>query len=119
MQDLISEIKITYADNQGDGKTFDQTKHTRRLEWKSNQPVSRNMIVTALIATGEAYNAFESISVAKTIREVDPKAEVFVAREGSVCLYIKTEHPDEMIKALDSADEADMQPDGTIRFWWD
>ncbi len=114
---LLEEIKHTYADNQDDGKSFEETENIRRLEWKAEESVSGDMLETALKATGVGYNDFEPISIARKIILVDPEARVFVAREGSVCLYILTCYHKDMMKAL-NADEDDLQPDGSIRFWW-
>ena len=116
--DLIEEIKLTYADNQDDGKPFEETRNIRRLDWKADIPVSGDKLLAALMATGKGYNDFEPINVTDTILTVDPGAEVYVAREGSVCLYIKTSQPHQMIVTL-NADEGDIQPDGVIRIWWD
>ena len=115
---IIDEIKLTYADNQDDGKSFNDTKGIRRLEWRADELVQGDMIETALKATGAGYNDFEPISVSKTILNTDPQAKVFVAREGSVCLYIITQWPTDMIRAL-NASEGDLQGDGTVRIWWD
>jgi len=116
--DLLAEIKRAYADNQDDGKSFDETKHIRNLDWVAEIPVSGDKLREALKATGEGYNDFEPINVTDTILTVDPEAEVYVARKGSVCLYIKTDLPHHMIVAL-NADEGDIQPDGLVRIWWD
>ena len=90
MTNLLDEIRVTYADNQNDGKSFEATKHIRRLEWKAEEPVSGNDLLEALKATGEGYNDFDPINATDTILTVDLEAEVYVAREGSVCLYIRT-----------------------------
>ncbi len=120
-QNLLDEIKVTYADNQSDGKPFEETEPIRRLDWEASQPVEGDMIETALKATGEGYNEFEPVAVAKTIIRTDPEAKVFVAREGSVCLYIKTAWNTEMMAAMQhaGADETDLQPNGSARIWWD
>ncbi len=118
MKNLIEEIKITYADNQDDGKSFEATEHIRRLDWMADKPVSGSDLLEALKATGQGYNDFDPINATDTILTVDPEAEVYVAREGSVCLYIKTTQPHQMIVAL-NADEGDIQPNGLVRIWWD
>jgi len=118
MNNLLDEIKITYADCQNDGLSFQQTKHIRRLDWKASEYAEGDMIRKALNAIGEGYNAFEPNEVSDIILKVDSDAKVYVAREGSVCLYIKTSKSTEMIEALD-ADECDLQQDGLIRAWWD
>jgi hypothetical protein len=115
---LLDEIKTTYADNQDGGKDFEETKHIRRLDWKAEESVSGENLLEALKAIGEGYNDFDPINATDTILTVDPEAEVYVAREGSVCLYIKTDKPHHMIAAL-NADEGDIQHDGLVRIWWD
>ncbi len=118
MSNLLEEIRHTYADNQDDGKDFDETENVRRLDWRAETPVCGDELLEALKATGQGYNDFEPINVTDTILTVDPEAEVYVAREGSVCLYIKTSQPHQMIVAL-NADEGDIQSDGLVRIWWD
>lgn len=124
-QELLDEIRTAYVDNQNDGRTFEQTQNIRNLDFKASESVSGwNDIEDALKATGEGYNAFEPVSVANRIYEADPEAKVWVAREGSVCLYIETKYKQVMKRALKDADEADTgkgrrgQP-AQIRFWWD
>lgn len=119
---LEKEIRKTFADCQSRYADFDVTKNIRRLDWKATQPVSGNEVREALSAICvDGYNAFDPVNVADAILTVDPEAEVIVAREGSVCLYIKTTHNKLMMMALnnEAADEADVQTDGSIRFWWD
>lgn len=118
MNNLLNEIKITYADNQDDGLSFQQTSHIRRLDWKASEYAEGDMIKKALMAIGGGYNEFEPNKVSDIILKIDYNAKVYVAREGSVCLYIITSKPDKMIKAL-NADEGDLQQDGSIRVWWD
>ncbi len=118
MSNLLEEIKVTYADNQDDDKPFEKTENIRRLDWRAETPVSGNELLEALKATGAGYNEFDPINATDTILTVDPEAEVYVAREGSVCLYVKTSQPHQMIVAL-NADEGDIQPDGLVRIWWD
>ncbi len=115
---LLEEIRRTYSDNQDDGKDFEETENIRRLDWRAETPVSGGKLLGALQAIGASYNDFEPINVTDTILTVDPDAEIYIAREGSVCLYIKTSLPHQMMVSL-NADEVDIQPDGLVRIWWD
>lgn len=119
---LEKEIRKTYADCQSPYASFEVTSKIRRLDWKADEPVSGEDVREALnAACVSGYNEFDPVNVADAILTVDPEAKVYIAREGSVCLYIKTEHKKMMIRALkdEMADEQDIQNDGTIRFWWD
>lgn len=117
---LEREIRITYADCQS-GDYARKFIGQRRLDWKAAKSVSGNEVREALLAACEGYNCFDAAAVASAIVSVDPKAKVYVAREGSVCLYVVTDYPSRMKRnsVMKHADEVDTMKDGSIRFWWD
>lgn len=80
-----------------------------------------------LVAVPGGYNAFEAESAIRNIESAFGNcATVFIAREGSVCLYVKPSravwiggHRGKSISAL-SADEISYEPNFNLfRIWWD
>lgn len=94
----------------------------RNLNFRAETPVS---LAEAAEILGEAipggYNEFSAKLILK-IQKVAPNCQVYMAREGSVCLYLQGEPEDlkkiRKMKCL-HVDECDFEPDGTLRLWWD
>jgi hypothetical protein len=100
---------------------------TRNLNFKASAPVSVKDAVTIMTLaldlkkpTQKGYNEF-SPSLLATL----PKgSKVTLAREGSVCAYVKLPDGDttdlSAIRALTKADECSFSTKaGDIRLWWD
>lgn len=114
---VIAEVKAAYNDR------------TRNLHFKASKPVLASHLLPIVRSIGR-YNKFSPASVSQAIRDVDPKALVYVGRESSVVLYIRTIKKADMRAALKrvKVDELDDQiivngkykPSKTwIRAWWD
>jgi hypothetical protein len=79
-------------------------------------------------ALPEGYNRFEAeTAIAELDAAFGKDAKVFIAREGSVCIYVKPANvvwigsgrPADLTKVL-NADEVSFQPElGMFRIWWD
>lgn len=106
---VYSEVKRAY------------TEKTRKLDFLASRPVRATSLPVVLKAIGE-YNQFYPSRVARAIMSVDKRASVYVGREGSPALYIKTTpaKAPKMRAALRAAkaDEIGTKK-GYIRAWWD
>ena len=113
-----NEVLKAYADcnNKYDHKV-------RNLDFRASEPVSLKDAYDILkVAIPNGYNEFTA-SKLKILDALLPDAECFIAREGSVCLYItghnqtKKEIPELMEMLL--ADEITIEPNKQLRIWWD
>lgn len=106
---VYSEVKRAY------------TEKTRKLDFLTSRPVRAISLPVVLKAIGQ-YNEFNPSRVARAIMSVDKHASVYVGREGSPALYIKTTpgKAPRMRAALKAAraDEIGTKK-GYIRAWWD
>ncbi|KKM89105.1 hypothetical protein LCGC14_1251980 [marine sediment metagenome] len=112
-----SEVREAYADSWLPwGK---EALDRRNLSFKASQPIGPGELSDVLAIIGP-YNSFGPAPVALAIQGADPKATIWVAREGSPCLYIRTTAPAAMRATLlrVEADEIGTE-DGVIRAWWD
>jgi hypothetical protein len=100
-------------------------KGDRNLHFKAPRTVSVTRAAEIMRqAVPDSYNEFTADLIDK-IGTVAPKARVTLAREMSVCLYLK-DSKESLQKVMDlhdenalRADECDLEPDGTLRLWWD
>jgi hypothetical protein len=71
-------------------------------------------------AVPNGYNAFEvERSLGRLVAACGPKAKYYIAREGSVCIYVKVPKGVCVPLRCTNADEVSLEVDGTLRFWWD
>jgi hypothetical protein len=126
-----SEVLEAYADCVGEQN--EDTNRRRNLYFKSTHPVTVAEACALLTkATPEGYNEFKGSLIAKL--PVSDGRKVWLAREGSVCIYVTgPEMPGTMQTKL-KADEFDFYPDKYVktygenkftisgpvtRIWWD
>lgn len=120
---ILFQCKRAYGDCNSAGFAF------RQLDWRCAHTVSARQFVKLIEeCIGVAgYNNF-TIETAKRIAAVAPFARYRLAREGSVCVYIKATPAERAaLAACDhGADEfgsgrvyGALEPDGTLRLWWD
>ena len=104
---VLQEVKRAYTDR------------TRDLDFRASRSVPASSLSVTLKPIGR-YNEFSPTRVARAVRAVDPSARVYVGREYSPVLYIKTTRVVRMIEALRAveADSVSKQPRGWIRAWW-
>jgi len=112
----IKGLAMAYADSRGEPG--------RRLKWRSKDWVELERAEDEFFAAGvDSYNEF-SPDLLPRIREYVGNVFVQPAREGSPAVYVKIGHPIE-IKHLEQMkhdlliDMVSVQPDGTLRLWWD
>jgi hypothetical protein len=75
-------------------------------------------------AVSEGYNAYNSDVLKQVLDYFGDQAKYKIAREGSVCLYVKTLNElciNRMFTFINDCfiDEVHLQKDSTIRLWWD
>jgi hypothetical protein len=83
----------------------------RKLHFRASQPVSKSEAISIMqkcIPCG--YNDFD----ASVLNQLPDYAQIFLARESSVCIYVKGKH------TLTTAQETNYDPaTDETRFWWD
>ena len=111
---LVEEVCKTYMDC---SKGFKGVKD-RRLDWKANEWVSVDEAIDLLKAAGvNTYNDFD-VNCLKALPE---NSKICIAREGSVCLYLRDVEPHFFTKDIWNEmffDEISVKND-EIRLWWD
>jgi hypothetical protein len=122
-QAVLAETKLAYCDST---MNWTQSCKLRNLNFIASAPVSVDDAVKIMTeslglksATEKGYNNFAP----GLLRKLPKGSQVILAREGSVCVYVKlpTNYKnisDRIRQSLD-VDECDIQPDGMIRLWWD
>ncbi len=114
---VADEVKKAYADcSAGDSLSRrDAAMRQRQLQFKASADVSVADAQSILKqAVPHGYNNF----TASVLKKFPAEARVLIAREFSVCLYVKGNDlpPKDQVKA----DECDPTEDeGVVRYWWD
>lgn len=87
----------------------------RDLHFRALFPVTRDEAVKIMEKCVGGYNEFE----ARLLKKLPEDAQVTLAREGSVCIYVKGKLPESLKEAM-KEDEFDYNPStGETRIWWD
>lgn len=109
---VAAEVKEAYCDC-NDLKAGNAVYIRRSLNFKASQPVSRDEAKVILeVAIPHGYNEFD----ASILDKFSANSEFLIARESSVCLYVKN---GKMPSAKSvSADEKDTEGE-LVRYWWD
>lgn len=115
--ELNQSVLNAYADCNG-------TEAERNLNFLATEPVSAaELQILMRAAVPEGYNGFDPlISVDNLVACFGDKAQYFVAREGSVCIYIKPTFGNLWLRDLNDihADEILFCPKKQMfRVWWD
>lgn len=106
---VLNEVKKAYTDCWMSG---DEAYRLRILNFRASQAVSRDEAYEIMNQFVPGYNAFEP----ELIKKFPKNAQIVIAREGSVCLYVKSsKHPG--AKTV-NADEKDKEGE-FVRYWWD
>lgn len=103
-----NEVLEAYADCR---VAWEEGSRRRNLSFRASEPVLRDeayRIMRKAIPGG--YNDFK----ADAILDFDPTCSFWIAREGSVCLYVSGPLPKRIF-----ADEVDKTNTGETRIWWD
>jgi len=108
---IRKEVRKAYADC-----WMDETKgmKIRNLNFQASAPVGQMQAYQILSeAIPDGYNEFN----AKIVLSFPPSTVFLIAREGSVCLYVKGSPLPSRAKL--KADEYDKAENGWTRIWWD
>ena len=110
---ILKETKAAYSDcNKLDGKV------TRNLNFRASEPVSvADAVKVMSSAIDGGYNEFEP----RLLKRLPKDSQVTLAREGSVCVYVRTAEKLNVEDEADllKADEVVLRSNGEYRMWWD
>lgn len=114
---LVDEVMTAYSDCNGH-------KGPRNLGYIASKSVTAQEICNLMrAAVPEGYNGFEADKSIPVLVEFFGDAEYFVAREGSVCIYIKpkqnvwfTRRTVDCLNADEVLFDSEKQ---MFRVWWD
>jgi len=112
---IYKEVEEAYYDCAHDDDPLEIRLKRRNLSFRASQAVDRDTSFAILENLVPGYNNF----CPELLLHLPEGCEIFIAREGSVCLYVKGKLPKKLWRKLDS-DEWDYsdQSDET-RIWWD
>jgi len=97
-----------------DPKSFAKAYDGSNTMWKNTTMFSKTDAMNIMKqALPDGYNDFTP----QLIDKLPADAKIQIAREGSVCLYVKT--TTKLSKASLKADELDQVEPGLYRIWWD
>lgn len=105
------EVKTAYSDCWMEGE---QGYKLRNLNYRAPFEVSRDEAISIMNGAVEGYNAFEPGLLKKF-----PKCATFqLAREGSVCVYVRANGAKLPSAKVVKADEKSAEGE-LVRYWWD
>jgi hypothetical protein len=118
-----SEVETAYADCHGrKGDDWQHGMNRRNLNFRASHEVTRDEAREIMTAYVPGYNEFKP----ELIGKLPADSRVTIAREGSVCLYVRTLAREEISADELRADEVDAEssphydaPFIQIRIWWD
>ena len=83
---LAAAILLAYSDCHGTEAEMNAGYDTRNLNFRADGPLPRDEAAALMQrAVPHGYNAFK----ANVLRKLPDDAQVIIAREGSVCVYVK------------------------------
>lgn len=108
---VAKEIKTAYSDCWMEDE---RAYKLRNLNYRAPFEVSRDDAVRIMNDAVKGYNAFEPSLLKKF-----PKCATFqLAREGSICVYVRANGGKLPSAKAVEADEKH-EEDGWVRYWWD
>lgn len=105
---ILQEVKEAYIDSDL-SIPWEEASKRRKLDFKSSDFVLRDVAYDIMIKCVSEYNDFTP----EIIKKFPSTCLIQIAREGSVCLYVKGKNLPTNI-----ADEESWQGD-VKRYWWD
>jgi len=133
---VFEEVSKAYADCGKEIQNYHETLDIRNLRFRASQSVSPEIAVEIMKLACPGYNDFEAEDLAK----FPDDCQITIAREGSVCVYVKPGEKKLPTRAKLGADEYDIVTEdnygigyhaatedetayggfkGEIRVWWD
>ena len=96
---------------------WERVARLRNLEFLATRYLPRDDAQAVLEQWVKQYNGFKP----SLLSRLPEDCEVRIAREGSVCLYVKSKAklPTAKRMAADERDEMMLQSSRVIRYWWD
>lgn len=95
----------------------------RNLKFKASFPVSGTALKAIMRgAVPDGYNDFDEKAVERLVELFGEEAHYVIAREGSVCIYVKPLKRVWVSRAIEIgklADEVSYEGAGIFRVWWD
>lgn len=114
LKNPLATLKIKEVDFGKDPKKFAKGYSGSDTRWKDRTMMSKRDAMNIMKqALPSGYNEFRP----EIIDKLPSDAKIQIAREGSVCLYVKTNTKPRRMSL--KADELDMVGDNTYRIWWD
>ena len=100
---VLDEIKIGYADFLFEGE---KGKNERILHFKATEELTPKQAYEVLKKVVQGYNSFD----AENILGIPENCKVRLAREGSVCLYVKSKEAlsESKLRKLTNGEEVDL-----------
>ncbi len=101
----------------------EQNKGERNLKFKASEPVGGEALISIMKeAVLVGYNEFSEKSTKHLVSVFGENAQYTIAREGSVCIYVKPAKGERT--SIDGFcagdyDECSIEDDGLLRLWWD
>ncbi len=112
---IYKEVAEAYFDCLHLKAPWEQVQERRNLSFRASQTVDRDTAIAIIEAIVPGYNGFDVEQLANLPEE----RMVTIAREGSVCLYVKGKlTPSKWYRLGCSEVDYDKQTDET-RLWWD
>jgi hypothetical protein len=116
-----NEVKKAYADCWMEDENEGHAQ--RNLNFKTSKSVTIEEAISLFQKYVKGYNDFVP-GCLKPLKQIDSFGEVTIAREGSVCVYFKTDvelsgSEMESYRNKTKADEFDFIGNNTYRIWWD
>lgn len=102
--------------------SFDDVKAKRNLDYFEDSPVNGSELVEIMSKVVPGYNDFDGAkSTQQLVNAFGNEANYHIAREGSVCVYVKPSANLRLQKLANiKSDEASFDVDKMMfRFWWD
>lgn len=113
-QIVRAEAFKAYADRFPDmsQEQFEKSFDIRQLDWRASLPLMVTEAIQIMEEVCPSYNLFEP----SLLRHLPAVAEVTLARDGSVCIYVKNVRPN--LREVMFATEWKKVGE-EIRIWWD
>jgi hypothetical protein len=119
---LKKEVMLAYADC---NREWEKGKNIRNLDYRSGQDVDKDAaidIMTAALGADSPDEAGYNNFSPTLLKKLPDDSRIWLAREGSVCIYVATNVKIDELKLakLLDVDEVDLKDNNRwVRIWWD
>ena len=122
---VLNETLLAYADAHKSKLTEERIMQLRNLDFRASKTISRNEAIEIMgKAIDNGYNLFE----AKLLKHLPADSRIYLAREGSVCIYVGGNLDSRLQKKMKVDEFNYTHSDGRVgkysipgftRLWWD